>query len=144
MARVILAILLTASGLLILVSVVLQMADAQSAAAQGALTYFELVRSGDFGAIATPIVGAVALVAGIGLWLRQVWGAWLAVLIGLAGVGTGLVLAYIALRDWSQPGSFAAIVLGEAVVAIAVGAAVAFAAWRTLRSLRTRASAWDN
>lgn len=132
MTRTLLAASLSILGVVTVGLVGLQAAGSASAADEGALTYFELVAAGDIASIATPLAGITALAAGIGLWLRKAWGAWLALALGLAGAGFGLFLAAIAIGGWSEPGSFAPIVLAGAAVALVVGGAVAYGAWRTL------------
>ncbi|MGQ0607542.1 MAG: hypothetical protein ACT4OQ_03650 [Chloroflexota bacterium] len=74
--------------------------------------------------VTTILVGLAAGVAGMGLLNGRGWSQILAIGIGSLSVAAAVALFGNAIAGWSQPGSFAVLLLPPAVVALLLGTLV--------------------
>jgi len=121
------AILLIIAGVLALVDFVVALRQSESMAAQGALTYTDLVLQGDLRAIGSPVLAVLAPVASVGLLRARRWGQFLAAALGALSVLGAILLVAAASRDLGQPGSFAVLLLPPALIAALFGGLLLYA-----------------
>ena len=112
-------------------------------AARNVLSYFE---SAEYEGVATrmslaeyllerpqetllpPLIGVMAAIGGVGAFRGRRWTRPVAVAVGVATVLGGAFLVMIALSELGIPGSFAMLFLPPAVLAVAMGAFIVYAA----------------